>query len=70
VIYLLELPHAKVSTATLPAPSGPTQVLDLRCLKSPEALVQALLVGDAAHVMSPPVSAPAADDNNWFRRPA
>jgi len=31
---LLELPHAKVSTATLPTPSGPMQVLDLHCLKT------------------------------------
>src|SRR5438132_9872813 len=31
---LLELPHAKVSTATLPTPSGPIQVLDLHCLKT------------------------------------
>src|SRR6266511_3709928 len=32
--HLLELPHAKVSTATLPTPAGPMQVLDLHCLKT------------------------------------
>jgi 2-polyprenyl-6-methoxyphenol hydroxylase-like FAD-dependent oxidoreductase len=31
---LLMLPHAKVSTATLPTPAGPTQVLDLHCLNT------------------------------------
>src|SRR6266545_4737757 len=31
---LLELPHAKVSTATLPTPAGPVQVLDLHCLNT------------------------------------
>jgi len=31
---LLELPHAKVSTATAPTPTGPVQVLDLHSLKT------------------------------------
>jgi len=31
---LLELPHAKVSTATAPTPAGPVQVLDLHSLKT------------------------------------
>jgi len=31
---LLELPHAKVSTATAPGPAGPVQILDLHTLKT------------------------------------
>src|SRR5262249_61053646 len=31
---LLELPHAKVSTATAPTPAGPVQILDLHRVKT------------------------------------